>query len=61
MVAGRPYYEAPVWKPRAVLPAEDALRGDFWPKSPEVKVDYDDPGLCRIVSRKFRCLGCIRG
>ena len=32
--ADRPHYQAPDWKPRVVIPAEDALRGDFWPASP---------------------------
>ena len=41
----RAYYHEPAWKPRAVLPAADALRGDFWPASPAVQVDYDDPGF----------------
>ena len=41
----RPFYTEPAWKPRAVLPAADALRGDFWPASPRVKVDYVDPGF----------------
>lgn len=41
----RSYYQPPTWKPRAILPADDALRGDFWPKSPPVTVDYDDPGF----------------
>ena len=39
------YYRNPTWKPRAILPAEDALRGDFWPASPKTKVDYDDPSF----------------
>ena len=41
----RPYYQAPTWQPRAILPAEDALRGDFWPPSPAQRIDYDDPGF----------------
>ena len=41
----RSYYTESTWKPRAVLPAADALRGDFWPASPAVKVDYNDPGF----------------
>ncbi|MEI6322905.1 MAG: chitobiase/beta-hexosaminidase C-terminal domain-containing protein [bacterium] len=37
------YYHDPAWKPRAILPAADALKGDFWPASPKTKVDYNDP------------------
>lgn len=37
------FYKDPAWKPRALLPAADALKGDFWPTSPKTKVDYDDP------------------
>ena len=39
----REYYQAPTWQPRAILPAAEALRGDFWPASPDVKVNYTDP------------------
>lgn len=39
------YYRDPAWKPRALLPAADALKGDFWPASPKTKVDYDDPSF----------------
>ncbi len=43
-IAGEPeFYQESTWKPRAVLPAADALRGDFWPASPDPGVDYDDP------------------
>jgi len=37
------YYQEPTWKPRAVLPYDDAINNDFWPKSPEVKLTYNDP------------------
>ena len=37
------YYKDPIWKPRALLPAADALKGDFWPASPKTRVDYNDP------------------
>ena len=39
------YYKDTSWKPRALLPAADALKGDFWPASPKTKVDYDDPSF----------------
>ncbi len=39
------YYTDPGWKPRAVLPAKDALKGDFWPASPKAGVDYNAPGF----------------
>jgi len=39
------YYKDPAWKPRALLPAADALKGDFWPASPTTKVDYNDPSF----------------
>jgi hypothetical protein len=41
----RSYYQDSTWKPRPILPADDALRGDFWPASPKVEVDYQDPGF----------------
>ena len=37
------YYQEPTWKPRGVLPYNDAINNDFWPKSPEVKLTYNDP------------------
>ncbi len=37
------YYQAPKWQPRGVLPYADAISNTFWPKSPEVAVDYNDP------------------
>ena len=40
--ANEAYYQDPAWKPRALLPAADALKGNFWPASPKTKVDYDD-------------------
>jgi hypothetical protein len=43
--APRPYYQESSWQPRTLLPAADALRGDFWPASPKVVVDYNDPGF----------------
>lgn len=43
--AGDDFYKEPAWKPRALLPAEDALRGDFWPASPPSGATYDDPGF----------------
>ena len=41
----RAYYQEPIWKPRAFLPYEDAIRGDFWPKSPAVSNSFSDPGF----------------
>lgn len=41
----RNYYHEPTWKPRAVLPYEDAIHNDFWPASPKVDVSYIDPGF----------------
>ena len=41
----RDYYVEPKWKPRAILPYEDAIRNDFWPASPKVEVSYADPGF----------------
>lgn len=43
----RAYYKEPTWKPRAFLPYDDAIKGNFWPKSPEVKVTYNDPGFAQ--------------
>ena len=39
----RAYYKEPTWQPRGVLPYTDAINNDFWPKSPEVNVNYNDP------------------
>ena len=39
------YYRDSTWKPRAILPAKDALKGDFWPASPKADSTYDDPGF----------------
>lgn len=36
------YYAEPAWQPRALLPYRDAIHNDFWPPSPEVKIDYND-------------------
>ena len=41
----REYYKPSAWQPRVTLPAADALRGDFAPPSPEVKVDYTGAGF----------------
>lgn len=43
----RAYYKEPTWKPRAFLPYDDAIKGNFWPKSPEVKVTYNNPGFAQ--------------
>ncbi len=56
--ANRAYYQPSTWQPRAILPADDALSGTFWPKSPEVHVTYVDPGfdasrLSRFLRREF--------
>ncbi len=37
------YYQEPTWKPRGILPYDDAINNNFWPKSPEVKLTYNDP------------------
>ena len=37
------YYQEPTWQPRALLPYADAINNDFWPASPEVEVNYNDP------------------
>ncbi len=39
----RDYYHEPAWKPRAILPYEDAIKGNFWPKSPKVSIAFNDP------------------
>lgn len=36
------YYQEPTWKPRAILPYDDAINNNFWPASPKVEVDYND-------------------
>ncbi|MEI8271385.1 MAG: FN3 associated domain-containing protein [Paludibacter sp.] len=41
----RQYYQEPTWKPRAILPYEDAISGTFWPKSPAVNNTFSDPGF----------------
>lgn len=41
----RAYYQEPTWKPRAVLPYDDAIKNNFWPKSPAVNNSYNDPGF----------------
>lgn len=41
----RQFYKHSTWQPRVTLPAADALRGDFAPPSPEVKVDYTGTGF----------------
>ncbi|MFZ4456879.1 MAG: FN3 associated domain-containing protein [Bacteroidales bacterium] len=39
----RSYYQDPTWKPRAILPYDDAITGNFWPKSPAVNNTFNDP------------------
>ncbi|MFP5039894.1 chitobiase/beta-hexosaminidase C-terminal domain-containing protein [Parasediminibacterium sp. JCM 36343] len=39
----RAYYQEPAWQPRGILPYADAINNNFWPKSPEVNVNYNDP------------------
>lgn len=41
----RKYYREPLWKPRTILPYEDAISNTFWPASPQVPVKYEDPGF----------------
>lgn len=43
----RTFYQEPTWKPRTFLPYDDAVKGNFWPKSPEVKISYEDPGFVK--------------
>lgn len=43
------WYEESDWKPRAVLPAADALGNKFWPDSPKEDVNFDDPAF--VASR----------
>ena len=56
-VNGRQYYKEPSWKPRAILPAEDSLRGDFWAPSPHVPVTYNDPGFAEDTLGKVPAPG----
>lgn len=39
----RQFYRHSTWQPRISLTAEEVLRGDFFPPSPPVKVNYNDP------------------
>jgi hypothetical protein len=39
------YYQEPTWKPRAILPYDDAIDNRFWPASPVVPSHYVDPGF----------------
>lgn len=41
----RQYYKEPQWQPRIFVPYDDAINDNFWPKSPEVLVSYNDPGF----------------
>lgn len=41
----RKFYVEPTWQPRAILPYADAINNDFWPVSPRVDVDYNDPSF----------------
>lgn len=44
-------YEESGWKPRAILPAADALGNTFWPPSPVEAVDFEDP---TFVGKRLR-------
>lgn len=39
------YYQEPTWQTRSTLPYSDAINNDFWPASPKVDVDYNDPSF----------------
>jgi hypothetical protein len=41
----RQFYQEPTWKPRAILPYEDAIKGNFWTKSPAVTNTFSDKGF----------------
>jgi len=41
----RKYYQETEWKPRAILPYDDAIYNNFWPQSPAVNNHYEDPGF----------------
>jgi len=43
----RQYYQEPTWKTRCVMPYNDVIKNDFWPKSPEVNIKYDDVGFAK--------------
>jgi hypothetical protein len=41
----RSFYQEPTWKPRAILPYDDAIKENFWPASPAVLNTYNDPSF----------------
>lgn len=41
----RPLYLESTWKPRAILPAADILKGGFWPASPKVNSNSEGHGF----------------
>ena len=43
--AQRPFYQETTWKPRAILPAADILKGGFWPASPKVHSNVEGLGF----------------
>jgi hypothetical protein len=50
----RTFYKEPAWKPRAILPYEDAIKDNFWTKSPAVNNSYLDPGFVEERLGKVR-------
>lgn len=51
------YYQEPTWQPRAILPYTDAINNDFWPPSPKVDVDYNDPSFDNTKLAKVPAIG----
>ena len=51
------YYQEPTWQPRAILPYADAINNDFWPASPMVDVDYNDPSFDNTKLAKVPAVG----
>ena len=41
----RTFYKEPTWVPRAILPYDDVIKDNFWPKSPPVHNMFSDPGF----------------
>lgn len=51
------YYQEPTWKPRAILPYNDAINNDFWPPSPKIDVDYNDTSFDNTKLAKVPAIG----
>ncbi len=41
----RAFYQEPSWQPRAILPYDEAIKGNFCPESPKVNITFNDPGF----------------